>query len=147
MSCKSDLNRLSEIYGWHVYVISEEGGEFSKVGTSLRPNLRIDGLQNGNPRPLRLVAIWHLKTRGDALLLEARILARLGEARLSRRDWVRQPASVVIDELRATIKSRGITAQQLPLPGKPDRPLSLKEKAHARAPWWRNRRREQVAAA
>lgn len=85
--------RISELFGWHVYAIAESDGEYCKIGTASRPKYRIEGIQNGNPRRLIVISVWHVQSRAHALDLEAKALKIVGERRLSGRDWIRCDAA------------------------------------------------------
>lgn len=99
----ADQLRKSEYFGWHVYAVHEVGGEFSKVGTASTPAYRIAGLQNGNPRRLAVVGIWHLDSRDLAFEVEKIALLHLGNDRVPGRDWVRcgpeQAREAVVDAI------------------------------------------------
>jgi hypothetical protein len=101
---KSDLLAASKIYGWHIYVISEAGNQFCKIGTARNLKYRIDGLGTGNPRPLKLVNSWHLSSRDEAFKVEREILNRLVECRVAGREWFECPPRVLVDAVDIVIR-------------------------------------------
>lgn len=109
---KSHQLRLSEIYGWHVYLIVETGGDYCKIGTASRPKYRIESIQNGNPRILQPVAIWHVKSREAAFLVEADALLRL-DGRLRGRDWVKCNPSAAYDSVLAALTHLGVDGKRV----------------------------------
>lgn len=108
----SDQNDLGKRWGWHVYVVIEEGGAFVKIGTARSLAYRLDGLKNGNPRPLRVVKSWCLDSRPSALAVEKAALKACGAKRIAGRDWVMgNPESAIaavefaIERLGAKLKA------------------------------------------
>lgn len=113
MSDYADQLRISEILGWNVYVISEEGDVYAKVGTALNPSYRLSGLQGGNPRRLSLARVWHVLSRQDAFNIEITALGLLGVVRLKNRDWIRCSASEAIHAVRNTLISLNINGTEV----------------------------------
>ena len=111
MASEQHLDGLSAINGWSVYVAAEDGGDFSKVGTSVRLDNRIVQLQNGNPRQLNIVASWHLNTRRDAMRLEQYVLARMGHLRLYNRDWIKCHHALLVGSVNDVIKKYRFVAR------------------------------------
>lgn len=109
---KSDQMQLAAIYGWYVYVLAEEGGEYSKIGTAQRPQFRVGTIQNGNPRRLKIAMTWHMQRREDAFSIEVLALAMLGDARLPGRDWVHYDAIESIAAVRSAIVGLGIKTME-----------------------------------
>jgi len=112
----SDFARLSDIsrmYGWHVYVVQEEGDQYSKIGTAQNPRYRLGGLRGGNPRQLEMVAVWHVSSRQDALRVELQALANIGASRLHGRDWLNASAEEAMAAVRAAFDQLKIEARKL----------------------------------
>lgn len=108
---RSDLITISNKFGWHLYVLTEEGGEYSKIGTATNVKYRLAGLQNGNPRRLRIVGIWHLESRDAAFKVEIAALCRLGVARLKGRDWVKCEGEEARAAVLSVFRKLGIRAE------------------------------------
>ena len=89
----ADQAKAGEMHGWHVYVLSEEGDAYCKIGSALTVKYRVEGLRNGNPRALTVRADWHFSSRQEARSVEARALMLSDPWRLLGRDWLKMPAS------------------------------------------------------
>lgn len=94
--------KTSEIHGWHVYVISEEGREFSKIGSACRPQYRIDSIRNGNPRKLEIIKTWHLNSREIARRVEREAILSM-PSRVKNRDWIAGSPEDAISAVEAAI--------------------------------------------
>jgi hypothetical protein len=103
MANKSDLHALSRIYGWYVYVLEEDDGAFSKIGTSARVDCRAIGLRGGNPRELFVMASWHFASRDLALRVE-RLALESCPGRIAGRDWIKGDAFQAISAVLSAIE-------------------------------------------
>lgn len=92
----ADQERAGEMLGWHVYVLSEDGDAYCKIGSALTVKYRVEGLRNGNPRQLIVVADWHFASRQDARAVESHALVLCAAWRLPGRDWLKMPSSSAI---------------------------------------------------
>lgn len=99
----ADQTKAGDIHGWHVYVLSEKGNAFCKIGSSLTVDYRLQGLQNGNPRTLAVVGDWHLNSRAGARSVEKRALALASKYRLKGRDWLECPYWMAIEFVERAI--------------------------------------------
>lgn len=97
----------SKMHGWHVYVLAEDGGEYSKIGSALNFRYRLAGVQGGNPRKLILCAVWHFKDRGHARQVEAWALGRADVERVAKRDWVKCRPERAIELVKLAIRAAG----------------------------------------
>lgn len=95
--------RTGELHGWHVYVLSEEGGEYSKIGSATNIKYRVSGLRNGNPRDLSVACDWHFTGRAGARAVEARALKLAGSKRIPGRDWLRATPEQAIELVETAI--------------------------------------------
>ncbi len=109
----SDQVDAGDIHGWHVYVLAEEGDEYCKIGSALTVKYRIDGLKNGNPRKLAVVADYHCQTRDAARAVEARALAMATAHRLPRRDWLKVSHLAAIGFVERAIADLGIYVKRI----------------------------------
>jgi hypothetical protein len=105
----ADQIRTGDIRGWHVYVIAEEGDAFCKIGSAVTVVYRLQQLQNGNPRRLRLIADWHLSSRDAARAVESHALASAGLLRLERRGWLECQPDAAVSFVRCAIARLGVT--------------------------------------
>lgn len=80
--------QLSNMHGWHIYILYEQEGLYSKIGTAAVVQYRVASLQNGNPRKLVLHKYWHLKSRAQAFAVEKAALEKAEVKRVPGRDWV-----------------------------------------------------------
>lgn len=103
----SDQMRAGELHGWRVYVLSEEGDAYCKIGSALTVKYRVDGLRNGNPRVLTVVRDWHFSGRSIARAVEARALELGDEYRLKNRDWLKLSASRAIQLVELAMEELG----------------------------------------
>lgn len=99
----ADQTKAGDMHGWHVYVISEDGNAFSKIGSALTVDYRLSSLGNGNPRKLTVVRDWHFTNRSGARAVEKRALDISGATRLTGRDWLRCPYWVAIEYVEIAI--------------------------------------------
>lgn len=87
---RSDQIKTGNIYGWHVYIIKEDGNTgYCKIGSTSRVDYRLDGLRTGNPRKLILFRSWHLDSREIARNLETTALHLAGPKRLPKSEWLK----------------------------------------------------------
>lgn len=100
----SDQIKAGKLHGWHVYVIAEDGNEFSKIGTAFNLTYRLAGLKNGNPRPLRIARSWHLDSREAAYAVEKVALATCA-GRLPGRDWLDCAPEIAIAAVETAISN------------------------------------------
>jgi hypothetical protein len=107
----SDQVRAGVIHGWHVYVLSEEGDSYSKIGSALSVKYRVDGLRNGNPRILAVIQQWHFTSRAGARAVEARALALGDEYRLKNRDWLRLSARDSVHLVELAMAELGVKTE------------------------------------
>ena len=96
------------MHGWHVYVLSEAGDEYCKIGSALTVKYRVDGLRNGNPRVLSVVADWHFSSRDSARAIESRALISASTFRLPRRDWLKMPSNAAVGLIDRAIAELGL---------------------------------------
>ncbi len=108
----SDQNQLGKLWGWNVYVISEGGGEYVKIGTARSLLYRLDGLRNGNPRVLHIAKSWLLESRPAAFAVEKAALAACSGARLVGRDWVKCDAAAAIAAVEGAIVRLGVKLKE-----------------------------------
>lgn len=97
---------LSALHGWHIYVLYEDDGPYTKIGTALTVKYRLSGLQNGNPRKLLLFKVWHVSGRAAAMRIERAALARSEPKRVKGRDWVmlsHQVAAALVEKCAAEV--------------------------------------------
>jgi hypothetical protein len=104
----ADQAKAGEMHGWHVYVLSEDGDEYCKIGSALTVKYRVEGLRNGNPRDLKVVVDWHFASRHDSRSVETRALILCADRRLPGRDWLRMPASSAVGMVVNAIAELGI---------------------------------------
>lgn len=104
---RSDQLDRARIWGWFVYVVAEEGGAYSKIGTAANPKYRLESLRNGNPRPLVIAATWRLASRDEAFKLEKAALVAMGIGRSPGRDWVRTTPSKAIEAVERELVRLG----------------------------------------
>lgn len=109
MASYADQFDSSSRHGWHLYLLTEDGGEYCKVGTALTVKYRVDGLRNGNPRKLVLVGDWHFPDREDALAVEALVLSLASSHRVPRRDWLKLDVSEAIGFVLRAIAMLGLS--------------------------------------
>jgi hypothetical protein len=102
------LMRISELRGWHVYVLAEEGDAFCKIGTTSTPHHSIQQLQNGNPRQMRVVADWHFASRALARSVESKALDSAGLLRLERRNWLECSPEAAVGFVKCAMARLGI---------------------------------------
>lgn len=105
----SEQMKVSDIYGWHVYVISVPW--FSKIGTAARVAVRICSLQNGSPHKIKVDAIWHFKDRHEAMVVEQEALRIPVVNRLPGRDWCECEPEIAFAAVAATITARNSEAK------------------------------------
>lgn len=98
----------ASVQGWYVYVVTEEGNQYCKIGTALNPAYRFSGLGGGNPRILSCVALFHFRERDIAYRVEKWALQYMGEARQPKRDWCSGHYSVAIDAVIRGIIRAGV---------------------------------------
>ena len=77
-----------------VYIICWRQGGPSKVGVALRPAMRRDQLQSGNPYPLHIFTAFGFRSENLAYHVEAQVLRRMAENRLVG-EWLNMPAAKV----------------------------------------------------
>lgn len=106
----ADQMALSKLHGWYVYVISVPG--FSKIGTAANVGYRLSSLQNGNPHPLQLAAVWHFGCRNEARAVERTALASIFD-RLPQRDWCRCSPFFTIAAVEQAIRHHKSTATRV----------------------------------
>ena len=94
---------MSKATAWRVYILAEEGNEFCKIGSAANPKYRIDQLQAGNPRRIRMVSAWRLCNRDAALAVESLALKNAGLLRLDRRDWLQCTPEAAIAFVRSAL--------------------------------------------
>lgn len=105
----SDQMATSRMHGWHVYVLSMP--IFSKIGSAARVEIRLAGIQNGNPYQLKIEAIWHFKCRSEARAVEALALT-LVPGRLPKRDWCQAPPTAAIAAVEFAIEKCGFAVSR-----------------------------------
>lgn len=110
----SDQMKHSELFGWHVYVLSMPG--FSKIGTAANVLYRVAGIQCGNPYALNIEAIWHFKGRDQAMLVERVALSDPAVKRITNRDWCECHGTVALLAVASAIQKLKYKANRLPLP-------------------------------
>lgn len=104
----ADQVRAGDRHGWRVYVLSERGEEFCKIGSALTVSYRIQSLRNGNPRPLLLVAEWVFASRQQARMVESRALINAGPLRIQGRDWLECSSTIAVDLIENAISELGL---------------------------------------
>ncbi len=77
-----------------VYVLEEEASGFIKVGICIHPTRRVSALQVGNPRKLKLLALYG-GIRRDCLAVERETLHNFRVDAL-RGEWVSTPKKAVL---------------------------------------------------
>lgn len=95
-----DCPSIQSLWGfdiWTLYLISEFGHSFYKVGTAWHPRRRMSNLQCGNPRKLSIAVVF-IGNREDCVEIESSILDRFAFQRASG-EWVQAS----LDEIVAAI--------------------------------------------
>ena len=80
--------KRAELHGWHIYVVYELEGPYTKIGTAGTVAYRVASLRDGNPRKLEIYKSWRLSSRENAFKVERAALARAEAKRVPGRDWV-----------------------------------------------------------
>jgi len=95
-----------------VYILQMEETEYYKIGYTDNPiELRISGLQTGNPEPLIVRALFENMTTTDEKLIHSQLLeykTRGGE------EWFKLPAEVVADLIRTGENYNGNESYSVP---------------------------------
>lgn len=86
-------------HGDCVYLIQEENHGATKVGIAVHPMRRFESIQCGNPRTLRLRAIY-LGSRRDCIATERAVLREFKATR--SREWIHAPC----DRIAAFIENQ-----------------------------------------
>ena len=95
-----------------VYILQMEDTDYFKIGYTDNPiELRVSGLQTGNPEPLIVRALFENMTTTDEKLIHSQLLeykTRGGE------EWFKLPAEVVADLIRTGENYNGNESYSVP---------------------------------
>jgi hypothetical protein len=99
--------------GWYVYLVGETPcSGVMKVGIARSPYSRISGLQTGNPKLLRFVAIWSIGSSDTYGALEKAIHRSLRAFNV-RGEWFDADAGLIGRHIEESVEALGINAERV----------------------------------